>query len=568
MRVLIVEDELRMAGLIRRGPDREGLAADVAGTGEDALWMAEAHDYDAVVLDVMLPGIDGFETSRRLRDHGIWVPILMLTARDSVADRVAGLDAGADDYLVKPFAFAELLARLRALVRRGAEERPAVLEAGGLRLDPATRRAWRGERGGQALGEGVRSCSRRSCAGPGEVLSRLYLLEHAWDFAYENRSNIVDVYMRRLRQKIGDGRCRSRQCVGAGYRLRAGGCDAGCPDSRARRRCVRAGDGGRARRDLLVRLRARVSSHLDGSLNQDLRLRAQDLSALVRHGGSLAAAGGGHLVEPGESYAELLDRRGGVLDATPLLGRTALLTPQQVQRALRREIQAELPSVPGLDERSRLLAGPVDGKVLAVGATLSNNSETLASLRDVLLVAGPVALVLASLAGYLLAGLSLRPVERMRRRAATISGENIESRLPVPRTHDEIERLGETLNEMLGRIEEVLRRERTFVADAGHELRTPLTLLRTELELALRQGSSAEELREAIRGASAEVDRLTQLAEGLLLIARTDQGTLQMRPERIEAGLLFRELPSASDGGTSAGSTSPSRTASSCAVTA
>lgn len=285
---------------------------------------------------------------------------------------------------------------------------------------------------------------------------------------------------------------------------------------------------------------SRVSSHLDGSLNQDLRLRAQDLSALVRHGGSLAAAGGGHLVEPGESYAELLDRRGRVLDATPLLGRTALLTPQQVQRALRREIQAELPSVPGLDERSRLLAGPVDGRVLAVGATLSNNSETLASLRDVLLVAGPVALVLASLAGYLLAGLSLRPVERMRRRAATISGENIESRLPVPRTHDEIERLGQTLNEMLGRIEEVLRRERTFVADAGHELRTPLTLLRTELELALRQGSSAEELREAIRSASAEVDRLTQLADGLLLIARTDQGTLQLRPERIEAGLLLR----------------------------
>ena len=218
MRVLIVEDELRMAGLIRRGLTREGLAADVAGTGEDALWVAEAHDYDAVVLDVMLPGIDGFETCRRLRDHGIWVPILMLTARDSVADRVAGLDAGADDYLVKPFAFAELLARLRALVRRGAEQRPAVLEAGGLRLDPATRRAWRGSEEVKLSAKEfalLETFMRR----PGEVLSRLYLLEHAWDFAYENRSNIIDVYMRRLRQKIGG---ESLETVrGAGYRLRA-----------------------------------------------------------------------------------------------------------------------------------------------------------------------------------------------------------------------------------------------------------------------------------------------------------------------------------------------------------
>src|SRR5262249_10025638 len=145
VRVLIVEDDLRMAGLVHRGLAREGLSADVAATGEDALWMAEAHEYDAVVLDVMLPGINGFETSRRLRAGGNWAPILMLTARDGVADRVEGLDAGADDYLVKPFAFAELLARLRALARRGDQERPAVLAVGELRLDPAARRVWRGE---------------------------------------------------------------------------------------------------------------------------------------------------------------------------------------------------------------------------------------------------------------------------------------------------------------------------------------------------------------------------------------------------------------------------------------
>src|ERR671934_1939769 len=144
MRVLVVEDEIKMASLIRRGLRSEGLAADVAIKGEDALWMAGSTGYDAIVLDVMLPGIDGFETCRRLREQGIWAPVLMLTARDAVEDRVAGLDGGADDYLTKPFSLAELLARLRALARRGSVERPTELVVGDLRLDPASRRAWRG----------------------------------------------------------------------------------------------------------------------------------------------------------------------------------------------------------------------------------------------------------------------------------------------------------------------------------------------------------------------------------------------------------------------------------------
>src|SRR5216110_391911 len=145
MRVLLVEDKLKMASLLRRGLIEEGHAADVAARGEDALWMAEAHPYDAIVLDVMLPGLSGFETCRRLRNAGVWSPVLMLTARDAVEDRVAGLDAGADDYLAKPFSFAELLARLRALVRRGSGERPTELVVGDLRLDPASRRSWRGQ---------------------------------------------------------------------------------------------------------------------------------------------------------------------------------------------------------------------------------------------------------------------------------------------------------------------------------------------------------------------------------------------------------------------------------------
>src|SRR5437762_5197495 len=222
MRVLIVEDELRMASLIRRGLVSEGLAADVAGSGEDALWMAPAHDYDAVVLDVMLPDLDGFEVCRGLRSAGVWSPVLMLTARDSVDDRVAGLDSGADDYLVKPFAFAELLARLRALVRRGEPERPSVLQVGDLRPDPATRDVRRGSSEIELSAKEfalLETFMRRQ----GIVLSRFDLLEHAWDFAYENRSNIVDVYVRRLRAKIDEPfGCHSLETVrGAGYRLRS-----------------------------------------------------------------------------------------------------------------------------------------------------------------------------------------------------------------------------------------------------------------------------------------------------------------------------------------------------------
>jgi two-component system OmpR family response regulator len=224
MRVLIVEDEVKMASLIRRGLREEGLAADVAGRGEDALWMAGATSYDAIVLDVMLPGIDGIETCRRLRGEGVWAPVLMLTARDGVEDRVAGLDGGADDYLTKPFSFAELLARLRALSRRGAVERPSVLTVGDLRLDPATREVWRGDTE-ISLSTKEFAILETFMRRPGEVLSRYQLLEHAWDYEYENRSNVVDVYVRYLREKVD----RPFDVVtiqtvrGAGYRLRAHG---------------------------------------------------------------------------------------------------------------------------------------------------------------------------------------------------------------------------------------------------------------------------------------------------------------------------------------------------------
>ena len=220
MRVLVVEDELRMASLIRRGLVKEGLAADIAPNGEEALVSAGASDYDAIVLDVMLPGINGFETCRRLREGGVWAPVLMLTGRDSVEDRVAGLDTGADDYLVKPFAFAELLARLRALARRGDPERPTLLALGDLRHEPATREVWRGDTEIQ-LSPKEFSLLETFMRRPGVALSRFYLLEHAWDYDYESRSNVVDVYVRYLREKVDRpfGQHSIETVRGVGYRL-------------------------------------------------------------------------------------------------------------------------------------------------------------------------------------------------------------------------------------------------------------------------------------------------------------------------------------------------------------
>jgi two-component system, OmpR family, response regulator len=224
MRVLVVEDDLKMAALLRRGLSEEGLSADVARTGDDALWMAAATEYDAIVLDVMLPGADGFEVCRRLREAGRWAPVLMLTARDAVEDRVEGLDAGADDYLTKPFSFAELLARLRALARRPPLERPVVVEVGDLKLDPSTRQVWRD---GTEIDLSAKEFAllETFMRRPGEVLTRYQLLEHCWDYGYENRSNVVDVYVRYLREKVDRpfGRSSLETVRGAGYRLRRDG---------------------------------------------------------------------------------------------------------------------------------------------------------------------------------------------------------------------------------------------------------------------------------------------------------------------------------------------------------
>jgi two-component system, OmpR family, response regulator len=211
-----------MAALLKRGLQEDGYAVDVVGTGTEAVWLAKELSYDAVVLDVMLPGLDGVEVCRRLRGAGCWMPILLLTARDAIEDRVRGLDAGADDYLTKPFSFAELSARMRALIRRGVVERPSDLQVSDLRLDPATRRAWRGQVELELSAKEF-ALLELFLRHPGQVLTRTRILEHVWDFAYHGVSNIVDQYVLYLRRKIDRpfGVEQLETVRGAGYRLRA-----------------------------------------------------------------------------------------------------------------------------------------------------------------------------------------------------------------------------------------------------------------------------------------------------------------------------------------------------------
>ncbi|HET7482102.1 MAG TPA: response regulator transcription factor [Actinomycetota bacterium] len=220
MKLLVVEDEDHLRDLIERAMSEEGYIVEAVGDGDEAAYRLEEFDYDAIVLDWMLPGRSGFDVCKDLREREDWTPVLMLTARDAIEDRVQGLDAGADDYLVKPFSFSELSARIRALTRRGAKPRPVTLEVGTISLDPATRAV-------QVDGDPATLTPKEFALleylmrHPDEVLSRTTLLEHVWDFAYDGASNVVDVYIGYLRKKLDDEGARIESVRGAGYRLKA-----------------------------------------------------------------------------------------------------------------------------------------------------------------------------------------------------------------------------------------------------------------------------------------------------------------------------------------------------------
>lgn len=281
-----------------------------------------------------------------------------------------------------------------------------------------------------------------------------------------------------------------------------------------------------------------LGKDLDSTINHGLRARAGDVSALIEQADSgLAQSGRSPLTERGENLAQILDARGTVVDSTPLFRGRPLLSADQLAEALRRTVTISKVTVGDEGDPARLLATPVKAQgrqlVVVVGASLEDREDALRSLAGLLLVGGLAALLFASLAGYGAAAASLRPVERMRRRAAAIHQAGPTERLPVPPADDEIGRLGQTLNDMLGRLNASFERERTFVSDASHELRTPLAILKAEIELALRAGRSIDELQDALRSAGEETDRLVQLAEDLLVIARSDQGRLPIRHEEV-----------------------------------
>ena len=295
-------------------------------------------------------------------------------------------------------------------------------------------------------------------------------------------------------------------------------------------------------------LYVRLGSSLDAAIDEGLEARAADVAPLVaRDEGGLGEGAGSRAGDQDERFSQVLAVGGGVVDATPQVSGRPLLDPGQTARAAREgAFTLELHDVPGVDGRARLLAMPIEGRegslVLVVGASLEERDDAVRELLGALLLVGPAALLLMSLLGYALATAALRPVESMRAEAAAISAAEPGRRLPLPRSRDEVFRLGATLNDMLERLEAALARERSFVADASHELRTPLALLKAELELALRRPRPAAELEQALRSAAAETDHLTRLGEDLLVLARSDQGRLPLRRAPLSAAAMLSEV--------------------------
>jgi two-component system OmpR family sensor kinase len=288
---------------------------------------------------------------------------------------------------------------------------------------------------------------------------------------------------------------------------------------------------------------SRFDSQLSEQIDQSLRTHGDDIASLVAHRDLSRSV---QLLGREESFAQVLRPDGQIYATTPLLGNNPQLTPAEAERAARESFVVTRPHVRSIQGEARLLARPASGRgqtyVVVVAATLDDRNESLRNLRTILLIGGPVALLLASLAGYVVSGTAFRPVEEMRRRATEISAAEPDERLPLPEAKDELRRLGETLNGMLGRLEAALVRERTFVDDASHELRTPLALHKTELELALRYAKTPEEMRAAIASAIVEVDRLSALAEDLLVLARSQQGKLALHLRRVRVADLLSDV--------------------------
>ena len=562
MRVLVVEDERDTAEALAWGLAAEGYAVDVAGNGVDGLWKATENAYDVIVLDVMLPGLDGYQVARRLREAGRWTPILMLTAMDDDLDHAEGLDSGADDYLPKPFSYPVLLAHLRSLTRRTLGARPAVLSAAGLALDPAGRTATRD-------GVPLDLTSREAAVleyllrHKGHVVSKTELLEHCWDVNFDGEPGRrrgshapAAAQDRAARAAASDPDCARRGLHYPGRGMTAGAGRVSAQPRGWRRLVRRAGPGTvRARvtavaglaltaavvLGLVVMYRLQLNS-ADRTIQGQLRTYATQIeqSAASWHRTRMLPPS---VLDP-TAQAQVLAPNGTVLAGYPrnLAHLPALYTLAPGSATPVRQPAADRAGLPSdlSDYGEHATVGGQPVTIITITGTYlrSQVNQTFARL---LIIGVPFLLVLACGTVWLVVGRALRPVEQIRGAVTAITSADLSLRVPEPGTDDEIGRLARTMNDMLARLEDAAVRQRRFVADASHELRSPLTAIRTGLEVGLSHPDRApwpEIAGRAVR----QSQRLEQLIAELLVLAKADAHQLAARRQPVDLAALLADL--------------------------
>src|SRR6266446_333503 len=479
MRILVIEDEARMGELLREGLTEEGHTVTVALDGREGLEMAEGWEFDLIILDVMLPGSDGFTITRRLRAQHKQTPILMLTARDSAKDLIEGLDLGADDYLTKPFSLKVLFARIRALGRRGPIPQPVSMQIGDLTLNPGTREVRRGRRT-IVLTPREFSLLETLMRNARQVVSRDTLIDTVWGGDSDIESNTLDAFVRLIRAKIeAPGEAKLLRTIrGVGYSLRV-----------------------------------ELQSVLDALDSDDQPELEDDLSDFAKQTGD-------------NSLLEIHDSEGALIFSSANHAGLSLPGPDD-------------PSWRVL--RSRMMnAGKPYDVLLAV--PLTDVRVIMRDFRNLLLLMIPLVLMIASGGGYWISRRALTPVDEITRVAKSITVQNLSRRLVVPDTSGELQRMSEAWNDVLQRLDTAIQRIRRFTADASHELRTPVALIRATAELALRFEREPEYYRASLSTIESEATRMTDLTESLLVLARTDSNSVEMPLGPVDLNRIITEV--------------------------